>query len=82
MYIVFSTTVNSKNYYIYLYLFGTVIAEKTVHINLEREIKITLIKAHKCKITIYLFYIFYIVFIIFIYNFYQIDRDRMVKIMY
>ncbi|KAG6800088.1 hypothetical protein HZU73_04368 [Apis mellifera caucasica] len=45
--LLFSTTVNSKNYYIYLYLFGTVIAEKTIHINLEREIKITLIKAHK-----------------------------------
>lgn len=68
MYIVFSTTVNSKNYYIYLYLFGTVIAEKTVHINLEREIKITLIKAHKCKIIIYLFFILFLsfLFIIFI----------------
>nr|XP_003704021.1 PREDICTED: uncharacterized protein LOC100879039 [Megachile rotundata]XP_012142146.1 PREDICTED: uncharacterized protein LOC100879039 [Megachile rotundata] len=45
--LLFSTTVNSKHYYICLYLFGTVKAEGTTHINLGREIKITLVKAHK-----------------------------------
>ncbi|KAK9301090.1 hypothetical protein QLX08_006428 [Tetragonisca angustula] len=45
--LLFSTTTDSKEYYICLYLFGTIVAEKTVHRNLEREIKITLVKAHK-----------------------------------
>ncbi|CAL7946838.1 unnamed protein product [Xylocopa violacea] len=45
--LLFSTITNSKNYYICLYLFGTVVAEKTTHINKGREIKITLVKAHK-----------------------------------
>ncbi|XP_076754983.1 uncharacterized protein LOC143425830 [Xylocopa sonorina] len=45
--LLFSTIVNSKNYYVCLYLFGAVVAEKTTHRNLEREIKITLVKAHK-----------------------------------
>ncbi|KZC11915.1 PREDICTED: uncharacterized protein LOC107190115 [Dufourea novaeangliae] len=43
----FSTTVNERGYYVSLYLFGTVVAEKTVHVNLGREIKVTLVKAHK-----------------------------------
>ncbi|XP_076277876.1 uncharacterized protein LOC143207881 [Lasioglossum baleicum] len=45
--LLFSTTVNEKDYYVTLYLFGTVVAEKTIHENKEREIKITLAKAHK-----------------------------------
>ncbi|KAK1133911.1 hypothetical protein K0M31_011697 [Melipona bicolor] len=45
--LLFSTTTDSKKYYICLYLFGTIVAETTVHRNLEREIKITLVKAHK-----------------------------------
>ncbi|XP_029052710.1 uncharacterized protein LOC114880642 [Osmia bicornis bicornis] len=45
--LLFSTTINSRHYYICLYLFGTIVAEKTTHINKGREIKITLIKAHK-----------------------------------
>ncbi|KYM99647.1 hypothetical protein ALC62_09563 [Cyphomyrmex costatus] len=43
----FSTEINSKKYYLILYLFGSVIAEKTVHKNIVREIKIYLIKALK-----------------------------------
>ncbi|XP_053987915.1 uncharacterized protein LOC128881160 [Hylaeus volcanicus] len=46
-YLLFSTTRNEKSYYVCLYLFGTVVAEKTVHVNLGREVKITLTKAHK-----------------------------------
>ncbi|KAK2579247.1 hypothetical protein KPH14_008213 [Odynerus spinipes] len=43
----FSTIINDKGYYISLYLFGSVIPEKTTHINMEREIKINLMKAFK-----------------------------------
>ncbi|XP_076161345.1 putative ATP-dependent RNA helicase TDRD12 isoform X1 [Ptiloglossa arizonensis] len=46
-YLLFSTTINGKNYYVCLYLFGAVVAEKTIHRNLGREIKVTLEKAHK-----------------------------------
>ncbi|XP_076654046.1 putative ATP-dependent RNA helicase TDRD12 [Halictus rubicundus] len=45
--LLFSTTVNEKDYYVTLYLFGAVVAEKTIHENIGREIKITLTKAHK-----------------------------------
>ncbi|KOC67197.1 hypothetical protein WH47_11854 [Habropoda laboriosa] len=45
--LLFSTTINSRSYYICLYLFGTVEAGKTIHVNLGREIRITLVKAHK-----------------------------------
>lgn len=61
-----STITNSEKYYICSYLFGTVIAEKTIHRNIGREVKITLVKAHKGKINIpfiYLLYYFYYVFI-------------------
>lgn len=61
-----STITNSKKYYICSYFFGTVIAEKTTHRNVGREVKITLVKAHKGKINIlfiYLLYYFYYVFI-------------------
>lgn len=44
----FSTTVNDKHYYLILHLFGPVKAEKTVHKNLGREIKICLTKELKC----------------------------------
>ncbi|XP_043254146.1 uncharacterized protein LOC122398404 [Colletes gigas] len=47
-YLVFSTTSSERDYCVCLNLFGTVVAEKTTHTNIEREIKITLIKAHKC----------------------------------
>ncbi|XP_012056707.1 PREDICTED: uncharacterized protein LOC105619800 [Atta cephalotes] len=43
----FSTEINGKKYYLILYLFGAVVAEKTVHKNLVREIKIYLLKALK-----------------------------------
>ncbi|EGI60270.1 hypothetical protein G5I_11452, partial [Acromyrmex echinatior] len=43
----FSTEINDKKYYLILYLFGAVVAEKTVHKNLVREIKIYLLKALK-----------------------------------
>ncbi|XP_047348376.1 putative ATP-dependent RNA helicase TDRD12 isoform X1 [Vespa velutina] len=43
----FSTILNDKEYYLSLYLFGSVIPEETTHLNLEREIKINLIKAFK-----------------------------------
>ncbi|KAI4495305.1 hypothetical protein M0804_001506 [Polistes exclamans] len=43
----FSTILNDKEYYVNLYLFGSVVPEKTTHINLEREIKINLTKAFK-----------------------------------
>ncbi|XP_011629796.1 uncharacterized protein LOC105422202 [Pogonomyrmex barbatus] len=43
----FSTNANDKEYYLILYLFGGVIAEKTMHKNVGREIKIYLIKALK-----------------------------------
>ncbi|KAF7403022.1 putative ATP-dependent RNA helicase TDRD12 [Vespula maculifrons] len=43
----FSTILNDKEYYLSLYLFGSVIPEETTHVNLEREIKINLIKAFK-----------------------------------
>ncbi|XP_032684020.1 putative ATP-dependent RNA helicase TDRD12 isoform X2 [Odontomachus brunneus] len=46
-YLLFSTTVNDKNYYLTLHLFGPVIAEKTVHNNFGREIKISLTKGLK-----------------------------------
>jgi hypothetical protein len=36
-------------YFIGLKLFGTIVAEETSHIQLGREIKVFLIKAHKCK---------------------------------
>lgn len=45
--LVFSTTANSKDYCLLLYLFGPVIAGGTAHKNTGREIKITLTKAHK-----------------------------------
>ena len=45
--LLFSTTLNEKNYCICLQLFGTIVAEKTTHVNLGREIKVTLFKAHK-----------------------------------
>ncbi|OAD60172.1 hypothetical protein WN48_06310, partial [Eufriesea mexicana] len=45
--LLFSTTIHSKCYSVSLNLFGTVIAEKTTHINLRREIKVALVKAHK-----------------------------------
>lgn len=45
--ILFSTITNSEKYYICSYFFGTVIAEKTTHRNIGREVKITLVKAHK-----------------------------------
>nr|XP_033323246.1 uncharacterized protein LOC117218748 [Megalopta genalis] len=45
--LLFSCTINGKDYYVILYLFGTVVAEKTMHENIGREIKITLTKAHK-----------------------------------
>ncbi|XP_076232530.1 putative ATP-dependent RNA helicase TDRD12 isoform X2 [Calliopsis andreniformis] len=45
--LLFSATLNGKQYYVCLYLFGAVVAEKTTHFNLGREIKITLFKAHK-----------------------------------
>ncbi|XP_031848297.2 putative ATP-dependent RNA helicase TDRD12 isoform X2 [Nomia melanderi] len=45
--LLFSTTVNEKDYYVALYTFGAVVAEKTTHRNLGREIKITLVKGHK-----------------------------------
>ncbi|XP_017886096.1 uncharacterized protein LOC108628587 [Ceratina calcarata] len=45
--LLFSTKVNSKNYYLCLYLFGVVFAEKTSHRNTGREIKITLQKAQR-----------------------------------
>lgn len=48
-----STTVNNKNYYLTLHLFGPVIAEKTVHKNFGREIKISLTKGLKCIFIIY-----------------------------
>lgn len=51
---VFSTRLNEKNYCICLHLFGTIVAEKTTHVNLGREIKVTLFKAHKCKMIIHL----------------------------
>lgn len=43
----FSTKVNSKEYYLLLYLFGSVVAERTVHKNVGREIKIYLVKGLK-----------------------------------
>lgn len=43
----FSTILNGKNYYICLHLFGTVIPEETSHVNVGREIKVYLNKAHK-----------------------------------
>ncbi|KAI4488649.1 hypothetical protein M0802_011465 [Mischocyttarus mexicanus] len=43
----FSTVLNNKEYYVNLYLFGSVVPEQTTHVNLEREIKINLIKAFK-----------------------------------
>lgn len=46
-YLQFSTIVNGKEYYVILYLFGGVIPSKTTHVNLEREIKINLMKAFK-----------------------------------
>lgn len=46
--LLFSTKINSKNYYLCLYLFGVVFAEKTFHRNVGREIKVTLEKAQKC----------------------------------
>lgn len=61
--ITFSTIINSKCYCVSLNLYGAVIAEKTTHINLRREIKVTLVKAHKCKIVVYL-HIFIIVFLL------------------
>ncbi|XP_014479335.1 PREDICTED: putative ATP-dependent RNA helicase TDRD12 [Dinoponera quadriceps] len=45
--LLFSTITNGKKYYLILYLFGPVIAEKTVHKNIEREIKIYLTKEFK-----------------------------------
>ncbi|XP_070170360.1 uncharacterized protein [Polyergus mexicanus] len=46
-YLLFSTEINSKKYYLILYLFGAVISEKTVHKNVGREIKIYLTKTLK-----------------------------------
>ncbi|XP_077274766.1 putative ATP-dependent RNA helicase TDRD12 isoform X2 [Temnothorax americanus] len=43
----FSTKTNDKEYYLILHLFGAVIAEKTVHKNVGREIKIYLVKGLK-----------------------------------
>ncbi|KAG7196656.1 hypothetical protein KM043_015994 [Ampulex compressa] len=45
--LLFSTTMNDRDYYVCLYLFGTVMAEKTTHVNKGREIEVRLIKAHK-----------------------------------
>ncbi|XP_078045099.1 putative ATP-dependent RNA helicase TDRD12 [Augochlora pura] len=45
--LLFSCTINGKDYYVILYLCGTVVAEKTMHENKGRELKITLRKAHK-----------------------------------
>ncbi|XP_012530759.1 co-chaperone protein p23-1 [Monomorium pharaonis] len=43
----FSTETNGKKYYVVLHMFGSVIAEKTVHKNVGREIKIYLKKGLK-----------------------------------
>lgn len=43
----FSTKTNERKYYLILQLFGAVIAEKTVHKNVGREIKIYLMKGLK-----------------------------------
>ncbi|CAL1676853.1 unnamed protein product [Lasius platythorax] len=45
--LLFSTKTNGKKYYLILYLFGSVISEKTVHRNVGREIKIYLTKTLK-----------------------------------
>ena len=45
----FSTKLLDHNYFFGIQLFGTVIAEKTSHVNVGREIKVCLIKALKCK---------------------------------
>ncbi|XP_011136667.1 putative ATP-dependent RNA helicase TDRD12 isoform X2 [Harpegnathos saltator] len=46
-YLYFSTVTNGKSYYLILQLFGAVIAEKTLHKNVGREIKIYLTKGLK-----------------------------------
>ncbi|KAH0952534.1 hypothetical protein HN011_002272 [Eciton burchellii] len=45
--LLFSTIKNGKKYYLILYFFGSVIAEKTVHKNIDREIKVYLTKTLK-----------------------------------
>lgn len=44
----YSTITGGKKYYLCLYLFGPVVAERTQHKNVEREIKVHLIKELKC----------------------------------
>ncbi|XP_066596436.1 prostaglandin E synthase 3-like [Prorops nasuta] len=45
--LLFSATVDGKEYYVCLYLFGTVLPERTRHRNVGSEIKITLEKSFK-----------------------------------
>lgn len=45
-----STKTNGKEYYLLLPLFGSVVAERTVHKNVGREIKIYLVKGLKCTV--------------------------------
>lgn len=55
---IYTSVFSAKQYCVCLYLFGTVVAEKTTHVNLGREIKVTLVKAHKCIMFTYLYSVF------------------------
>lgn len=44
-----STIVDEIPYFVGIKLCGTVIAEKTSHMMLGREVKVCFIKAHKCE---------------------------------